>query len=107
LAEATPYNEDVIVKLAVFDYTGFMMEKGLNGNIFEEVEGYLVNGDITGVYKNISTRFKTIQDKISQIKSEINSGKIPGISQCWELSETCWQTLLFGQYVSRVFYAIQ
>ncbi|NIM13689.1 MAG: hypothetical protein GTO45_16570 [Candidatus Aminicenantes bacterium] len=107
LAEMTPYNEEVIAKLAAFDYTGFMMEKGLNGNIFEEVEGYLLNGDITGVYKNISARFKTILDKITYIKGDINSGKFPALSQCWELSETCCQTLLFGQYVSRVFYAIQ
>jgi hypothetical protein len=107
LAEMTPYNEDVIARLTDFDYTGFMMEKGLNGNILEEVEVYLVNGDITGVYKNISARFKTILNKITYIRGEINSGKLPAISHCWELSETCSQTLLFGQYVSRVFYSIQ
>ncbi|NIM13690.1 MAG: hypothetical protein GTO45_16575 [Candidatus Aminicenantes bacterium] len=107
LAEQTPYNEKVIERLMVFDYPGFMAKHELNSIIFNETEGYLITGDITGVYKNISARFKTILDKITYIRGEINTGKFPPISQCWELSETCYQTLIFGQYLSMVFYNLK
>jgi hypothetical protein len=106
IAEMTPYNEDVITQLVDFDYNGFMMENGLNSSIFGEVAGYLQKGDITGTYKHIHERFKTILDIIKLMQADINAGKVPSIPQCWRLGETCSQTLLFGGYLSRVFYSL-
>jgi hypothetical protein len=105
-AEMTPYNEDVINQLAAFDYTGLMMENGLNSATFGEVAGYLQNGDITGTYKHIHSRFKTILGIITSLQADINAGKVPSIPLCWKLGETCSQTLLFGGYLSRVFYSL-
>jgi hypothetical protein len=106
MAEKTPYNEEVIAQLADFDYNGFMLENRLNSAILEETAEYLQNGDITGTYKHIHSRFKTILEIITSLQADISAGKVPSIPVCWQLGETCSQTLLFGGYLSRVFYSL-
>ncbi|UCH95402.1 MAG: hypothetical protein JSV88_00770 [Candidatus Aminicenantes bacterium] len=106
-AESTPYNETVISKLMDFDYTGFMQEWGLNSGVFKKVEEHLQTGNITGIYKQIYTEFTTITGELYSMREELSANKLPQLSDCWRLNECCSRTLLFGQYVSRVFYAIR
>lgn len=105
-AEMTPYNEAVIKKLMAFDYAGFMEKWGLNSVLFKKVEEYLHQGDITGMYKYIYIELAAIVPILQQIRDELYLGKLPELSILWELNERCSKTLLFGQYMSRVFYAI-
>lgn len=105
-AEMTPYNETVITKLMVFDYAGFQEKRGLNSALFKQVEEYLQKGDITGMYKYIYIELAAIAQVLQHIRDELTLGKLPELSVLWKLNERCTQTLLFGQYMSRVFYAI-
>jgi hypothetical protein len=105
-AEMTPYNEAVITKLMAFDYAGFMEKWGLNSAVFNQVEEYLQKGDITGMYKCIYIELAAITQMLQHIRDELSSGKLPEMSVLWKLNERCSQTLLFGQYMSRVFYTI-
>ncbi len=105
-AEMTPYNEAVITKLMVFDYAGFMEKWGLNSVLFKKVEEYLQKGDITGMYKYIYIELTAIVQILHHIRDELSLGKLPELSILWKLNERCSKTLLFGQYMSRVFYTI-
>jgi hypothetical protein len=105
-AEMTPYNEAVIMKLMAFDYAGFMEKRQLNSVLFNKVEEYLRKGDITGTFKYIYIELTAIVKMLHSIRNELYFGKIPELSNLWRLNELCSQTLLFGQYMSRVFYAI-
>jgi hypothetical protein len=105
-AEVTPYNETVIMKLKDFDYDQYLLEQGMNPSIFKEVESYLGQGDITGMYKQIRANFKDIIEILKSIKSDVSLYKLPPMSRVWQLNETCFHNLIFGQYAARVFAAL-
>jgi hypothetical protein len=105
-AEATPYNEEFISRLMDFDYPGFAKEQGLNAIIFKECAAYLKEGDITGMYKRISAKFADILDMLKTVEEDLTVNKITELSLIWRLNETCAELSLFGQYASRVFYAV-
>ena len=105
-AEMTPYNEAVIKKLTAFDYDGFVEKRGLNSVVFKMVEEYLQAGDITGMYKRIYLELTAIVQTLHYVRDELYLGKLPDLSNLWRLNEQCFQTLLFGQYMARVFYAL-
>ncbi|MCP5047387.1 MAG: hypothetical protein GY940_09470 [bacterium] len=102
-AEATPYNPNVTAILNEFDYNGFGLGNGLNSVTFAEVEGYLKQGDITGVFKRKRADFLAITTALNSIRSEIDNNNIPGLPGLWELNETFSGSSLFGSYVARVF----
>ena len=106
-AEATPYNETVLLKLKNFDYAQFRVDYGLKIEIFQEVESYLKTGDITGVFKRIHSSLNEIISRLETIYEEVWQGKMPALVSLWDLNELCSSTLVFGQYVSRVFYELK
>jgi len=106
-AEMTPYNDAFITKLMAFDYAGFMEKRQLNSVLFTKVEEYLRKGDITGTFKYIYIELTAIVKMLHSIRNDLYFGKIPELSDLWRINELCSQTLLFGQYMSRVFYAMR
>ena len=104
--EVTPYNPAVIAKLTEFDYAGFMEKWNLNSVVFNRVEEFLQKGDITGMYRYISSQFAAITGILYAVNAEISLGRMPPLSVLWKLNECCSQTMLFSQYVSRIFYAV-
>jgi len=102
----TPYDLVVISKLKRFDYQAFMTEYSLNSDIFKEVEGYLKNGDITGTFIRIYNSFIKIEGLLLSIKEEVSLNKMPELSKIWEVNEEASKSLNFGQYITRIFYAL-
>jgi len=105
-AEITPYNKEVLEKLAVFDYYTFMTENRLNKEIFQQVEGYLKPGCITGVFKHTLENLLNIKGLLESIKSPASVNRLPDIETFWNLNENCLYTSYFGSYVARVFHEI-
>ncbi|NIM12760.1 MAG: hypothetical protein GTO45_11700 [Candidatus Aminicenantes bacterium] len=102
-AEATPYNEIVLSKLRYFNYFGYMIENGLNWIVFNNVEAYLCNGNITGVFKHSHYRFLEVRQLLNNVKEDVSMNKLSGTSVFWKLNETSDEISLFGSYVARVF----
>jgi len=107
LAGSTPYDQIVISKLMNFDYGLFVQQQALNPATWKEVEGYLKNGDITGVFKRVSSSFSSIAALVAVMKSVISQHRLPLLPLCWQLNEKSAGVSLFGSYVARVFDAIQ
>jgi hypothetical protein len=106
-ANHTPYNQVVINKLLDFDYDSFQEQNSLIKDVFSEVKGYLKNGDVRGVYDRTSAYFDILINSLETIKEELNAGQVPANAHMWDLNQTCAKAHMFGQYVARVFYAIQ
>ncbi|MCP5047547.1 MAG: hypothetical protein GY940_10270 [bacterium] len=102
-AEATPYNSEFTGRLEDFDYDTFGTENGLNRDVLENLEGYLANGDIVGVFKRYRTGFVNIAAGLNGVKSEIDNGNVPALTGLWQLNETFSDLSLFGSYAARVF----
>ena len=106
-ANNTPYNQVVINKLLNFDYDTFQEQNSLIKEVFSEVKGYLVNGDVRGIYSHTSAYFDSLTNNLETIKGELYAGKVPSNSHMWNLNQVCAKAHMFGQYVSRIFYAIK
>lgn len=103
IAEATPYNEEVLQKLAEFDYPAFMEENRLNPYIFRDVEGYLKYGDITGIFRRNYLSFIEMVSRLYLIDAGISQTSLPGIDVFRELNEIAANVSIFGSYTARVF----
>lgn len=106
-AGATPYNPDVIAKLAAFDYAGFMAAKGLNPAVFVRVVKLLRRGDVTGVYVQLQADCAAILERLTGVRTLVDQGIFPDIESVWRINQEFAQTMLFGQYVAEVFYALK
>ncbi len=106
-ANHTPYNQAVIGKLMAFDYETFQEKNVLLKDVFFEVKGYLVEGDVRGIYSRTSAYFDTIITSLEDIKIDLEAGIIPTNNHMWSLNQVCTKVHMFGQYVARVFYDIK
>ncbi len=106
-AGRTPYNPEVIAKLTAFNYAAFKENNDLLSDVFTEVENYLVKGDVRGVYRQTSIYFDSLTGILEDIKEELTAGKVPSNKNMWALNQVCAKAHMFGQYVARVFYAVE
>jgi len=102
-ANKTPYNQVVINKLLAFDYDSFQEEHGLLKDVFSEVKGYLVKGDVRGIYDRTSAYFDTLTNILETIKGKLYAGKVPSNNHMWNLNQVCAKAHMFGQYAARIF----
>ena len=106
-AENTPYNEYVVSRLITFDYLKFQKEKGLNTSIFKKVKRYLENGDARGIYYGLLAKTGKILNLLHNIKSSLDKGNFPIVSKLWRLNQQFTDALLFGQYISEIFWTMK
>ncbi|MCK4762197.1 MAG: hypothetical protein KAW12_08370 [Candidatus Aminicenantes bacterium] len=106
LAEATPYNVEVLEKLKFLDYDSFIENNGLIPVVFKDVEKYLKKGDITGTLKKSAAAFDMLVSILKTIEADIALGNMPDINSLWNLNQEYAKELLFGQYTARVYYAL-
>ena len=102
-AGCTPYNRTFIDKLIIFDYPRFESAYHLNDIVFDKVEDYLKNGDITGAFKTCRSNTQGIIAMLEEIKGYTANNRMPDLPLVWALNELCSESLLFGQYAARVF----
>jgi hypothetical protein len=103
---ATPYNPVVIESLKTFDYNGFRKENGLTSSIFDRVKGFLSKGDVRGIFAWIHENTAIALNRLNQIKSEVDAGQFPNLSNLWRINQTLSETLLTGQFTAEVFHRI-
>jgi len=102
-ADATPYNQNVINLLLSFDYNAFQEERGLNIDIFKDVERFLVKGDVRGIYGLLLENSCEILDKLYAIKDFVDADTLPDISMLWRVNQDYMENLFLGQYAAEVF----
>ncbi len=106
-ADNTPYNQTVINKLTSFNYPSFRNQKGLIKDVFDQVEGYLKDGDVRGAYKKIQFDINNLLDRLYNIRWLIYWGYLPTSQKIMDLNQDYMNCHLFGQYMARVFEAIK
>lgn len=105
-AENSLYNPTVIKALANFPYETVGQQESLNTTILAEVETYLKNGNVTGVFKRTYDSLATIEGLLQNFKTQLNTDPNTAVSLAWDVNETTDQVLMFGSYVARVFAAL-
>ena len=105
-AASTPYHPVISHRLKTFDYETFMRENRLNEAAFKQIAGYLSRGDITGSFKHVLNRIKSIEILLFIAGINIDYNHIPPLEICWKLNELCAGVSLFCSYSARIFHSI-
>ena len=84
-----------------------MKNEGLLVPKFDRVEGYLKSGNIRGVFAKILKDINVLLYQFYSIKKTVDTGITPDIKSTWKLNQTFSETILFGQYFSRVLYEVK
>lgn len=103
IAKETPYDQDVINQLKLFDYSGYSERNLLMKEIFAIVTNFLKAEDVTGAYIKIKADMNSILNQLYQIKSSVDANKFPDISLLWRVNQNYSSLMLFGMYMSEVF----
>ncbi len=103
IAEITPYRIPILNQLNQFNYAQYKADNNLDSETFAETESFLTSGNITGIYKRIHNSVTAIEAILKGLESDVAAGTKPGIQSVWDINEGFSNTLLFGQYVARVF----
>jgi hypothetical protein len=91
-------------KLLTFDYEGLVAREGLNKEIMSLAAAYLLKGDIAGVYKKMLADVDLILADLYAMKDMLKKEAQPGLDSCWMLLHRYSDAILFGNYVTLVFY---
>lgn len=105
-ADATPYNLAVIDGLLKFDYENFRTAYGIEDKSFDRARDYLGKGDIRSVYGAMVADTEIIFRLLLRVKTQVSAGTFPSTWDVWKLDRAYSDTARFGQYVSRVFDAM-
>ncbi|MFC2155490.1 hypothetical protein ACFLRB_03235 [Acidobacteriota bacterium] len=106
-ADMSTYNQEVIAKLLIFDYTAYEKANSLNHGIFTDVAFYLKKGDVKGIYHKLLSDIEGILNILAIIKEKVDVNVFPGVSDLHRMNQYYSQSLLFGQYVAEVFIEIK
>jgi hypothetical protein len=102
-ADDTPYNQNVVQQLLKFNYEVFQKRNRLIGPVFNRVQFFLSSGDIREMYGDVLSQTVEILNIANLIKTKIEAKEFPDLSNLYRLNEVCSESLIFSQYVARVF----
>jgi hypothetical protein len=91
-------------KLRTFDYEGLVAKEGLNKEVMSLAASFLVKGDIAGVYKKMLTEVDLILADLYAMRDTLKKEVQPDLASCWTLLHRYSDAILFGNYVTLVFY---
>jgi hypothetical protein len=101
------YDPGIIDKLKKFNYDNLQKENRLIKPIFDDACDYLRNGKIREIYQEMILRCNKILSKLNDFQKKLKSSMPLKKTDLWDLNQFYSQSLLFGQYVARVFLKIR
>ena len=99
---------DVVIleMLIQFDYDALLSQYRLNPSIFAKAAAFCQAGDIRGIYAATFDAINAVLDGLYQMKAMLDKDLLPELYITWETGQLYFESQLFGQYVSRIFYEI-
>lgn len=105
-ADIAPYDQLIIDRLKIFDFEDFQRQNALNRDIFALVVKFLSQGDVRGVYREALFNCQAILAILVSVKAAIEENNVPLLTDLWNLNDLYCRSLLFGQYVTEVFFSL-
>jgi hypothetical protein len=97
----------ILKNLIEFDYDGLQSKYHLNSTIFEKAAAFCQAGDVTGIYNHTLDTINAILENLIRIKDILEKESLPELYIIWETGQLYFESEMFGQYVSRIFYEIK
>jgi hypothetical protein len=106
ISETLEMDVVILEKLIEFDYDGLQSGYNLNSSIFEKAAAICKEGDVNGIYNHTVDTITSILENLYQLKSTLEKDSLPELYKIWETGQLYFESEMFGQYVSRIFYEI-
>jgi hypothetical protein len=106
ISESLEMDMVILEKLNQFDYDGLQSKYNLNPSIFEKAAAFCQGGDVIGIYNHTFDAIDTILENLNRIKAKLEQESLPELYIIWETGQLYFESEMFGQYVSRIFYEI-
>ncbi len=103
VAENTPYNPEVMAKLAGFDHKSYRRGKGKRRVSTAKVAELLNKGEVTAVYRYLKTGMDSILEQLDEVKPNVDAGIFPDIPALRRINRDYGNSLMAGQYLAEVF----
>lgn len=107
LAENSTLRLTVFKKLKELNYEKLAKEKKLNNLMINEINNFLANGDLAGIYRSLKADFTDIDLLLEKIEQTVKNHKMPSNTHLWKLNRKFAKTLLRGQYIAEIFHTIK
>jgi hypothetical protein len=106
LSKGLAMDVGILKRLSQFDYVGLQSMYALNHQVFNKAASFCRGGDIIGIYNHTFDTTNAILENLNQIKAKLEKESLPELNLIWETGQLYFESELFGQYVSRIFYEI-
>jgi hypothetical protein len=106
ISEGLEMDMVILEKLNEFDYESLQSKYHLNPSIFEKAAAFCQGGDIIGIYTHTLDTINAILENLNRIKATLEKESLPELYIIWQTGQLYFESEMFGQYVSRIFYEI-
>jgi hypothetical protein len=106
ISESLEMDMVILIKLLLFDYNGLKYRYNFNPSIFEKAAAFCKAGYVKGIYTHTFDTIFAILENLKGIKSKIEIESLPELFLIGETVQLFFETEIFGQYISRIFYEI-
>jgi hypothetical protein len=106
ISESLEMDMVILEMLIQFDYDGLQSKYNLNPSIFEKAAAFCQGGEIIGIYTHTFDAIDNILENLNRIKAKLEQESLPELYIIWETGQLYFESEMFGQYVSRIFYEI-
>ena len=107
ISESLEIDIFILEKLNEFDYDGLQSQYHLNPSIFEKAATFCQAGDVIGIFTHTVETIDIILENLNRIKAKLEQNLLPELYIIWDTGQLYFESELFGQYVSRIFYEIK
>ena len=107
ISEGLEMDMVILEKLIAFDYNSLQSKYHLNPSIFEKAATFCQAGDVIGIFNHTVATIDNILKNLNRIKAKLEKNLLPELYIIWETGQLYFESEMFGQYVSRVFYEIK
>ena len=100
---SSTFSENWLEALKNFDYEKLTETRHLHPDVMNLVAGFLTNGDIVGLYQQLTDNMNQLAAQLRTLVTGTKKGLIPEMEALRALYQQYSDSMLFGYYISLVF----
>ena len=106
LADRTPYNDNVLDMVAVYDFSQFEARKKANTSILNSLKELLLERKLREYYAQLHSKLYEIVGHLNLLKSHLDGNMYPDFEAIHNLNQVLAETMISGEYAAEIFHEV-
>jgi hypothetical protein len=106
LADRTPYNDNVLDMVAVYDFSQFEARKKANTPILNNLKELLLERKLREYYAQLHSKLYEIVGHLNLLKSHLDGNMYPDFEAIHNLNQVLAETMISGEYAAEIFHEV-